>query len=140
MADDEIERIKGLCDAKRRRLAAIERQIALFGEAYAPPHLLTERAELREAVAKYETVLGSPVPTEIGDELGVGGRFTLVMEEFRRLQQAVALHGVQLSEHIAGTTEYREKHAAEHTRDRRMVAGAVVAVALILAFFVGRMF
>lgn len=139
MADDEIARIKHLYDAKRARLHIIEQQIAQFGEKWAPAHLLTERAELNEAIAKYETVLGSAIPTEVGDDLGTGGRFVLLLEEIRRVGQTSVLHGVQLSEHIADTAAYRAQHKAEHDRDRRLRIIAFVVIALFVAFLLGRL-
>lgn len=139
MATDEVERIQERCEATRRRLAIIEQQIAQFGERWAPAHLLTERAEAQAAIEKYEAVLGSAIPTEVGDDLGAGGRFVLLLEEFRSLRKSVVLHGVQLSEHIADTAAYRTQHKIEHDRDRRWLIVVVVLFAVAVAFVLGRL-
>ena len=139
LATDDIENIQRQRDATRQRLHVIQRQIAHFGERWAPAHLLTERAEAQAAIEKYETVLGSAIPPGVGDELGAGGRFVLLLEEFRSLRQSVVLHGVQLSEHIADTAAYRTRHKVEHDRDRRLWIVGVILIAVVLAFTLGRL-
>lgn len=139
MADDELDRIKELCDTKRERLGVLNQQIAQFGEMWAPPHYLVERKELKEAIAKYETVLGSALPTGVGDDLGAAGRFVLTLEEFKAVKKSVALYGYQLGEFIAETREYRISHAAEHQRDRRWTIAAALALLLVAAFVLGRL-
>ena len=139
MADDEIARLSELRTIKRNRLRILERQIAQFGEQYAPAHLLTERAELHETLAKYETVLGSAIPSDVGDDLGASGRFVLTMEEFRSLRDMIALYGYQLGGFIEETNTYRAAHAKEHTRDRKWQIAVAVGVFLLLAFVLGRL-
>jgi hypothetical protein len=146
MADDELERINELRALKRTRLRIIERQVAQFGEQYAPAHLLTERAELRETLAKYETVLGSAIPSGVGDDLGASGRFILSMEEFKNVKDTQALFGyqfgefvIEVREFIAETNVYRQSHAVEHAGQRRWLIAAVIVLFLIAAFILGRL-
>lgn len=140
MADDEIEHIKELHALKRQRLRVLEKQIAQFGEQYAPAHLVIERGEVRETLAKYETVLGSSIPSDVGDDLGVSGRFVLTMEEFRSLRDMVALQGYRLGEFIAETVEHQKEHRAEHAKDRKWQVAAAIALIIIAAFVLGRSF
>lgn len=139
MADEELERLKELREIKRNNLRVIERQIAQFGEKWAPAHKLTERAELREAIAKYDTVLGSALSSDIGDDLGGAGRFILYLEELKAVKESIALYGYQLGEFIQETGEYRKAHAMEHVRDRRWTVAAALALLLVAAFVLGRL-
>lgn len=139
MAGEEIERIASLCQAQRQRLRVVETQIAQFGEKWAPAHLLVERAETREAIARYETVLGSSLPAEVGDDLGDSGRFILYLEELRAVRQSIALYGRQLGDFIEETTGYRERHAIEHSRDRRVFYAAIGILVIIAAFILGKL-
>lgn len=139
MADSEIEHIQAQRETTRRRLRIIEQQIAQFGEKWAPPHLITERAESREKLNKYETVLTSATPIEVGDDLSEKGRFILYLEEFKTVKEMVALYGYQLGEFIQETSEYRSRHAIEHARDRRWIIGGAIALIVIAAFVLGRL-
>jgi len=146
MAVDDLEQIAKLRETTRTRLRVLETQIAQFGEKWAPAHLITERAEAREALAKYETVLGSVIPTEIGDGLGAGGRFVLTLEEFKAIQDRLALFGYQFSEFVgemrdfvSETKQYREHHTAEHARDRRWFIAGAVTLFIVAAFILGRL-
>lgn len=139
MGGEEIDRIKERLNDSRKRLRVLDRQIAQFGEKWAPAHLITESAEIREAISKYETVLGSPLSAEVGDELGDGGRFILYVEELRAVKDSVALYGYQLGEFIQSTNDYRAAHEKVHGHDRRWQIAAAVGVFLILAFVLGRL-
>lgn len=146
MADDELEQIKKLREAKRQRLRIVEQQIAQFGEKWAPAHLLADRAELRESITKYETVLGSSTPTEVGDDLGAGGRFVLTLEEFKTVKDGLALLGYQVGgfidemrDFVTDTKTYRAAHTTEHLHYRRWIVGGAIALGIIAAFVLGRL-
>lgn len=145
MADDELEQIKKLREVKRQLLRVTEQQIAQFGEKWAPQHLIVQRGELREAITKYEQVLGSNVSTEVGDDLGAGGRFVLTLEEFKTVKDGLALLGYQVGgfidemrEFVIDTKTYRAAHTTEHLHYRRWIVGGAIALGIIAAFVLGR--
>ena len=133
--DDEAQHLLKLQRIKQRRLWVLNEQIAVYGEAGAPSHLVVERDELRQALGVVESVIKSPLHASIGDELGERWRFVAYLEEVRGVRQSVSMLGARLEAFVEDSAVWRR-------RITWIIVALIIIVtviALVGAFWIGRL-
>lgn len=136
--DEETERFVAIRKIKLARLYELDKQAAAMGSYSAPPHIEMERSSLREELGMMDAAIASPARAEVGDELGVSGRFLVYHQQNREIKQSIAALAVQLETFITVSLEWRTMH-----RNWILLIGVVVililvvVVALITALVVG---
>lgn len=107
MTDEQ--HLKELRDIRLERLREIEKQIAAFGDEFAPPYLLVEAGKLRNEIGIVESAAASPISSSISDELKASGRFQAYYEQYRLINQSVAHLGSELDKFIEGSLVWRKE-------------------------------
>ena len=123
--DDETRRYIAIRKIKQARLFELDKQAATYGLAV-PPHIEMERVSLRDELSMVESAIAAPARAEVGDELGVSGRFLVYHQQNREIKQSIAALAVQLESFIAQSVAWRAMH-----RQWLLIIGMAVIVILI---------
>lgn len=107
MSDEQ--HLKELKEIRQDRLKEIEKQIAAFGDEFAPPHLLVEAAKLRNEIGIVDVVASAPISSSISDDLKSSGRFQAYYEQYRLINQSVAHLGKELDKFVEGSLIWRKE-------------------------------
>jgi len=73
-------------------------QAAALGKYNVPPQIEMERQSLMEELGMLELAIQAPARSEVGDELGPGGRFLVYYQQNREIKQSIAALAVESRE------------------------------------------
>jgi len=117
--DEETQHYIRVLKTKQARLNVLDIQAAALGKYNVPPQIEMERQSLMEELGMLELAIQAPARSEVGDELGPGGRFLVYYQQNREIKQSIAALAV----------ESREGRAVQ--RNWIILVGLVVILILI---------
>lgn len=123
---------------KRRLLAILEEQVAGYTELEAPVSKLAERDQLREEVARLETLLSSgQLPEADGAELSVweGVEARIESEEVSLAYPSSPKALLEKTGRTLMAVQFKVRHPAQPQKFMRIAIGVLIALALLGAGF-----
>lgn len=107
--DEEIAHLNNIRRARLDRLNVLQDQIATFGFANAPTHMIVEAEQLAKEIEVIDTAISAPVSKSISDDLRSAGRFSAYYGQWRMTQQMVEELGKRFDEFVGRDTEWRKE-------------------------------